>query len=143
MFCQAINGAQMKTSRLHPTSAHATGANTLLGVAFAAALTAVTIGSAVGQENDRRNSPQYAQNERHDQQRGDQQQNRGNQRSQQEQHSRVQTRSSHQERQYGDNQRYRRANQSYGYADPAYVYAPPPVVYEPRPSPGISLFFNF
>jgi hypothetical protein len=31
----------------------------------------------------------------------------------------------------------------HGYADPAYVYAPPPVVYEPRPSPGISLFFNF
>jgi uncharacterized protein HemX len=130
----------MKTSRLHSTSAHATVASTLQGVAFAAALTAVTIGSALGQQNDRRNSPQYAQNERHDQQRGDHQQN---QRSQQEQHRRVQTRNSHQERPYGDDQRYRRAYQSYGYADPAYVYAPAPVIYEPRPSPGISLFFKF
>ena len=133
----------MKTARLHSTSAHAIVANTLLGVALAAALTAVTMGSALGQENDRSNWPQYAQNERRDQQRGDQQQNRGNQRARQEQHSRVQTRSSRQDRQYGDDQRYRRANQSYGYADPAYVYSPPPVVYEPRPSPGISLFFNF
>ena len=104
----------MKTSRLHSTSAHATVASTLLGVAFAAALTTMMIGSAIGEENDRHS-----------------------------QHSRVQTRSSHQERQHGDDQRYRRAEHSYGYADPAYVYAPPPVVYEPRPSPGISLFFKF
>jgi hypothetical protein len=138
MFCQAINGAQMKTLRLH-----ATVANTLLGLAFAATLTAVTIGSALGQENDRRNSPHYAQNERQDQQRGDHQQNRYNQRAQQEQHSRVQRRYGRQDRQYGYDERYQRANRSYGYADPAYVYAPPPVVYEPRPSNGISLFFGF
>jgi hypothetical protein len=104
----------MKTSRVHSTSAQATVASTLLGVAFAAALTTMMIGSAIGQENDRHR-----------------------------QHNPVQTRSSHQERQHGDDQRYRRAEHSYGYADPAYVYAPPPVVYEPRPSPGISLFFKF
>jgi hypothetical protein len=120
----------MKTLCLHPTSAHATVANTLLGVVLAAGLTAVTIASALGQENDRRNSPQYAQEGRQDQQRGDHQQSRGNQRAQQVQHSRIQRRSGHQEPQYR-------------YADPAYVYAPPPVVYEPRPSPGISLFFGF
>jgi hypothetical protein len=116
----------MKTSRLHSTSAHATVASTLRGVVVAAAVAAVTIGSALGQENDRRNSPQYAQNEH-------------NQRS----HKRVQPNPSRQERPSGDDERYRRANRSYGYADPAYVYAPPPVVYEPRPSPGISLFFKF
>jgi hypothetical protein len=135
MLSQVNNGAQMKTACLHPTSAHSTIANTLLGVVFAAGLTAMTIVAALGQENDRRDSSQYAQPGRQDAQRGDHQQSHGNQR-----HNRVQKQSGHQ---YGYDQRYQRANQSYGYADPAYVYAPPPVVYEPRPSPGISLFFNF
>jgi hypothetical protein len=133
----------MKTWCLHSASAHSTVAHTLLSVVFAAGLTAMTLTSALGQENDWRNSPRYGQSGRQDEQRGDHQRSHANQRAQQEQHNRYQRRYGRQDRQYGYEERYQRAYQSYGYADPAYVYAPPPVVYEPRPSPGVTLFFGF
>src|ERR1700676_4062523 len=126
----------MKTSALQAKSGHSTMTTTLLGVVFATGLAAMTVGSALAQENDRRNSAQPGwQDDNH-------QQSRATQRAQPGQHDRVRKTSNHQERQSGYEQRYQQANRSYGYADPAYVYAPPPVVYEPRPSPGISLFFS-
>lgn len=110
----------MKTPCLHPTRSHsATAAKALLGVVFAAGLTAITIVPAIADENDSHNSSQHAQ--RYDAQRGDHQQSHRKQRP---------------------TQRYDERYQSRGYANPAYVYAPPPVVYDPRPSPGVSLFFS-
>ena len=85
-----------------------------LALAVAAVLVGVSLGSALSDDNQRRDR-------------------------QQERNWRA-----HQSYQRSHQSYYRRAYQPYRYyAPPPVMYAPPPVVYAPLPSPGISLFFGF
>lgn len=98
------------------------GRKVVMALAFASALSGLSMSSALADEND-------------DYGRGDRQGDHGQRGARHGDHGqRGEWRGNREGYGYGTDYR-----QPYTYAQP--VYVPPPVYYEPRPSPGISLFF--
>ena len=93
----------------------------VLALTVASVMIGISLGPALGEDNDRRPGPQGGA-----------------------QHAYQPAQHGHQSAQHG-HQPYQRAHPSYGYyaPPPPVIYAPPPVIYVPPPSPGISLFFGF
>jgi hypothetical protein len=96
-----------------------TAGKILVTLAFASMIGGLSVGTALGDDNDRR---QAQQNRR-------------------EQDRREQERDRRDNRVWHDNGGWRDNRGGWHAYHP--VYVPPPVVYAPAPSPGISLFFPF
>jgi hypothetical protein len=89
-----------------------TGGKILVALAFASMIGGLSVGTALGDDNGRRQAQQNR--DRHERDRRD---NRG----------------WHDNRGWYDNRGHWHAHRPF--------YAPPPVVYAPAPSPGVSIFF--
>jgi hypothetical protein len=105
-----------------------TAGTVLVALAFASMIGGLSVGTALGDDNDRHQT----------------QQNRREQ-DRREQERRAQERRAHDRREQELDRRAHggwRDNRGVWHAYQP-VYVPPPVVYTPSPSPGISIFFPF
>jgi len=113
----------MSTANTRVKHVSSTVGTIVMALVFAVVIGTISLVSALGQENNRRQGYQE----------GNRQQRQGYQERGGQQHR-------WQQRQW-QGERGRRAYRPYGYSAP--IYVPPPVVYPPYQSPGISLFFPF